>query len=180
MGNLFIVLGIVGLSWTFGPLLLEELRFRFGQEQIMASPSDGYVLTIPSLSIQAPVIEAVDPFNRVAYILALQNGVAQAKGTALPGETGTQYLFAHSSDAPWRISRYNTAFFRLNRIKSGDEIQIDYQGNRYAYRVNEIKTVWPREVKYLKDTTKNQLILQTCTPIGTDLKRLLVFAEPIK
>jgi LPXTG-site transpeptidase (sortase) family protein len=41
------------------------------------------------------------------------------------------------------------------------------------------KTVWPNEVKYLKEDQGDILILQTCTPIGTALQRLLVFAKPI-
>ena len=35
------------------------------------------------------------------------------------------------------------------------------------------------DVSYLIETKKTQLILQTCTPIGTSLKRLLVFADPV-
>lgn len=178
-GNVFLLIGIAGLVWTFGPLLVEELRFRLGTEQNLLSLDSEYRVTIPSLKIQAPVIINIDPFNRKEYTEALTRGVAQAKETALPNEPGTHYLFAHSSDAPWRLSRYNTAFFRLNRIKQGDPIYLDYEGTRHIFVVRETKTVWPSETHYLTDTTLNQLILQTCTPIGTDLQRFLVFADPI-
>lgn len=125
-------------------------------------------------------MEGVNPFNEEEYRKALEKGVAQAKGTALPGEKGTIFLFAHSSDFPWRITRYNVAFFRLPELQKGDKINIFRNGKEYKYKVTDKKTVWPSEVNYLLDTKKTQLILQTCFPIGTSLQRLLVFAKPIK
>lgn len=98
-------------------------------------------------------------------------------GSSPVGSTsGTIYLFAHSSELPWRMTRQNTAFFKLDQLKSGDVIKLIKDGVEYIYFVKEKKTVWPNEVKYLKDLKKDQLILQTCTPIGTSLQRLLVFA----
>jgi len=179
LGNFCLLIGVAGLIFTFYPIIREELSYRFGQPQLLTAPDSGYSITIPSIRVSAPVIAGVDPFNRSEYIKALQQGIAQAQGTALPGQAGTQYLFAHSSDAPWRLSRYNTAFFRLNQVKPGDQILVRYRGNLYTYQVTGQKTVWPNDLSYLKDTAKNQLILQTCTPIGTDWKRLLVFAEPV-
>ena len=105
--------------------------------------------------------------------------MAHAKGTALPNQAGTTFLFAHSSDVPWRITSYNTAFYRLGKIQPGDQITITYEGEDYFYQVRDKKVVWPIEVEFLTKQGKDQLILQTCTPIGTSLKRLLVFAEKV-
>lgn len=135
-------------------------------------------LEIPKINIRASIIENVDPFNQIEYRNALEKGIAQAKGTFLPGEKGTVFLFAHSSDLPWRITRYNVAFFRLPELKNGDIISIFKNGKEYKYKVSAKKTVWPNEVNYLLDAKKDQLILQTCVPIGTALQRLLVFANP--
>jgi LPXTG-site transpeptidase (sortase) family protein len=180
IGTGMMVVAVMGLVWTFYPIVAEEIRYRLGTEQAVIEPiNSGYVLSIPSIRIRAQVIAGVDPFKPKVYLEALQHGVAQASGSALPGQTGTQFLFAHSSEAPWRMTRDNTAFYRLNRVKPGDEIMVSYQGMIYHYRVKELKNVWPNEVSYLVNNRTNQLILQTCTPIGTDWKRLLVFAEPI-
>ncbi|OGV97218.1 hypothetical protein A2W24_04300 [Microgenomates group bacterium RBG_16_45_19] len=176
IGNSLIVLAVMGSLWLIYPFIKEEWRYRFGQTQEV---TNSYRLIIPAIKVQAPVIAGVDPFNQIEYRQALTQGIAQAKGTALPGEMGTQYLFAHSSDNPWQLTRYNTAFYRLPKLKMGDEIDINYQGQTYAYQVREIKTVKPWEVKYLTESQTNQLILQTCTPIGTDWNRLLVFADPV-
>ncbi len=135
-----------------------------------------FYVEIPKINIASQIIPNVDPFIETEYRKALERGIAHAKNTPLPGEKGTSFLFAHSSDSPWRITRYNVAFFRLPELKKGDNIKIVRDGKVYEYRVSDTKTVWPNEVNYLLGNRKDQLILQTCTPIGTSLQRLLVFA----
>lgn len=138
----------------------------------------GYYIQIPKIGALAPIILNVDPWNSQIYRPQLKKGVALAKGTYLPGEKGTSFLFAHSSDFAWELSKYNIVFFRLGELQKGDEINIFKNGKKLKYKVVSKKEVWPSEVEFLKDLSKTQLILQTCTPIGTDLKRLLVFAVP--
>lgn len=138
-----------------------------------------YYLQIPSIHAASPIIENVDPWNKDEYMEKLQLGVAHAKGTSLPGEGGTVYIFAHSSDVPWRLTRYNTAFFKLNQLNEGDEIIVTKNGEEIKYKVSKKITIDPSQTQYLKEDQGNVLILQTCTPIGTDWNRLLVFAEPI-
>ncbi len=176
LGNILIVASLIGLNFIYYPFI-KEFFFppNISQEQRISSD---FSIEIPSQKIFSKVIPNVDPFNESEYIEKLKNGVAQAKGTSMPGEKGTVYMFAHSSDVPWRITRYNTAFFKLEFVKNGDEIIIRKNGLSYIYRVYEKKTVWPSDVKYLKEDQGDVLILQTCTPIGTALQRLLVFAKP--
>jgi LPXTG-site transpeptidase (sortase) family protein len=179
IGNILMVLSIVGLFLVFFPLILDEIYYRTAKTFVDQPISPDFNLRIKSLKLNIPVIENVNPWNRNEYLLALQKGIAHATGSATPNLDGTVYLFSHSSDVPWRITRYNTAFYRLRNIKVGDEILITYRSEDYSYLVSEKKVVWPSEVEYLLNQEKNQLILQTCTPIGTDFKRLLVFAEKI-
>lgn len=139
----------------------------------------GSYLTVSKIKAQAPIIFGVDPFNEGEYKKALKRGVAHAKGTPLPGERGSVFIFAHSSGNPIEIASYNTIFFRLGELEKGDEVEIKKDGKIYRYAVVDKKNVWPNEVRYLTEQTKDQLILQTCWPVGTTLKRLLVFAEAI-
>lgn len=177
LGNTLILVSIIGLGYTFWPIIREEWEFAFGKPTTFTIDNQ-FSLSIPSLKIYAPIIKEVDPFNPKAYTQALTKGIAQAKGTATPDQVGMMYLFAHSSEAPWLMTRQNTAFYRLPKINLGDEIQIRYQAHEYRYRVTEKKIVWPNEINYLQPSPNKQLILQTCYPVGTDFKRLLVFAEP--
>lgn len=138
----------------------------------------GDYITISKIHAQAPLYFNVDPYNETAYKQILKRGVAQAKGTSLPGQKGSMFVFAHSSGNPFEITKYNTIFFKLGDLRKGDEVLIKSNGKVYKYKVFDKKIVSPNSVEYLKQT-KNQLIIQTCWPIGTSLKRLLIFAIPI-
>lgn len=180
IGNLLIFISIVGTCAIYWPVFYAY----FFPRNYTLPPDTTFSISIPSIGAVAPVIPSVDPWNKEEYLTALSHGVAHAKETALPGEEGTMYIFAHSSDAPWRITRYNTIFLHLGRLKHGDPIVISYNGHAYTYTVTRTDIVWPNNIQPLADaqkrpenTSQKQLILQTCTPIGTDLQRLLVYAE---
>ncbi len=177
LGNALMAFSALGLLFIYYPFL-KELFF---PPQITSEirRDTSFSIEIPSIKVFSKVIPNVDPFNEKEYLEKLKEGVAQAEGTSMPGEGGTVYLFAHSSDVPWRITRYNTAFFKLDFVKNNDTIYIRRNGKEFKYRVYGKKTVWPSEVSYLKKPQGNILILQTCTPVGTALQRLLVFAKPI-
>lgn len=176
LGNSLIILSLLGLSYILYPIARIYL---FPPTIKTLQAQKGIFLTIPKIHAQAPIIENVDPWNQSEYLQSLKKGIAHAKGTALPGEKGTIFLFAHSSGSPWEITWYNTIFLRLNELQKGDSIEINKNGKKYLYKVREKKEVWPTEVNYLLQTKKDQLILQTCAPIGTDLKRLLIFSDPV-
>jgi LPXTG-site transpeptidase (sortase) family protein len=177
IGNTLILASIVLFAYIAYPVLVEEWHFRTRQKQPAATISTGFTITIPSLAINSNIIENVNAWNEPEYQRALQDGVAHASGSATPNQNGSMFLFAHSSDVPWRMTRTNTAFFRLPRITLGEQVLVDYQGERYTYEISEIKEVWPHEVEAVTLAQGDQVILQTCTPVGTSLKRLLVFAK---
>ncbi len=142
----------------------------------------GYFINIPKIHAQSVIKINVDPWIEAEYKKALQQGVAHAKDTALPGEHGTTFLFAHSSGVPWELTHTNILFLRLGELQVNDTIIIVHNGNATTYSVYDKKEIWPNEVDYLQNPATGQiqdrkLILQTCTPIGTSLKRLLVFAK---
>jgi len=172
IGNILIIVSLIGFGVTFYPLISAYFPRSYANEQ----SSDGNAISIPKIKANSPIIENVDPFNKLEYDEALKQGVAHAKSTASPGQAGTVFLFAHSSALPWELTRVNAVFLRLGELKNGDIINIVQNGKKYTYEVTDKKVVWPNEVNYLLNTSKTQLILQTCTPIGTSLKRLLIFA----
>jgi LPXTG-site transpeptidase (sortase) family protein len=177
LGNFLLLGGILLFGYIYYPLVL----FYFYPHKIDHElKKEGFVIEIPKIKIEELIIPNVDPFNRSIYDKALKEGIAQAKNTSLPGQGETVFLFAHSSGPPWDQTRHNTVFLKLGKLQKGDTITIYRKGKRFNYLVREKKIVWPNEVNYLLDTKKDQLILQTCTPIGTDLQRLLVFADPIQ
>lgn len=176
LGNFLIILSLGIIFYIYFPVL--SLYF-FPQRIEVQAAKKGLFIEIPKINAAAPIISNVDPWNEEEYRAKLKTGVAHAKGTAIPGEKGTSFLFAHSSDAPWNSTRYNIAFYRLSELEINDEVVVLKNGEKLKYRVVEKKEVWPTEVKYLKESSDYNLILQTCTPIGTSLKRLLIFANSL-
>lgn len=167
--------------------LLNKQRKR--KERITAASTD-FGIVIPKIGANAKIVAEVDPSIEKIYQRALMEGVAHASGTNYPGsselvkgqgQTNKKiYLFAHSTDNWWNINRYNAVFFLLKELEAGDEIDIFYEGRRYVYQTVETKIVEADEVGYLVEPSSEEiLVLQTCWPPGTTLKRLLVIAKPL-
>ena len=176
VGNLLLLSSVLLFFILFYPIISVYL---FPPKVIDIQNLPNNYISVPKIHAQAPLNFNVDPFNETEYQEVLKKGVAHAKNTSLPGEKGSMFIFAHSSGNPIEISNYNTIFLKLGELQKNDEIQIKKDNKIYTYKVTEKKVVWPNEVKYLKEE-KDQLILQTCWPIGTSLKRLLIFASPEK
>src|SRR5260221_6315844 len=82
-GNCLMIISVAGFFYILYPVI----GAYFFPPTINHNLSrHGSFITIPRIHAQAPIITSVDPWNEVAYHLALQRGVAQAKGTALPGQ----------------------------------------------------------------------------------------------
>lgn len=175
LGNILIALSMFGFIYLFYPLFLAYF--------FPTTPPDVssrfFALWIPKIKAAGKIIPDVDPWNAASYKPALRNGIGLAKGFAKPGEKGPIYLFAHSSGQPWEITRYNTVFLRLGELERGDTIVIWRNNKEYTYRVTSKKVVLPTEVGAVKNVKKDILIIQTCTPLGTDWKRLLIYAEEV-
>jgi len=172
LGNTLIVLSFLGFLYISYPVLTAYLFPSPPPTESMKS----FAIWIPKIKAAGEIISEVDPWDKNSYQNALRFGIAHARGFAYPGEKGAIFLFAHSSGPPWEQTRYNSVFLRLGELEKGDSITIWRNGKEYQYTVTTKKVVLPQEVTAVTKVTGNQLIIQTCTPIGTDYKRLLVFA----
>lgn len=204
-GIVLVTMSVIIFLLTFYPVVKEELKYQLlprhtdvvvttreeasKQAQTGGKVSDNIIypvdedfgIVIPKLSANAKVIPDVDWTNEAVYQRALTQGVAQARGTASPGEAGNVFLFAHSGVDFYEAVRYNAQFYLLSKLVPGDEIDLFYHKQKFVYRVSEKKTVSPENVEYLTDDTKEKtLTLMTCTPAGTTFKRLLVIADQVE
>jgi len=144
-------------------------------------------LIIPALKINVPLIDPPrtnlikeDWGNLEKDIQAsLQEGVIRYPGTALPGTGGNVFVTGHSSYYPWDPGRYKDIFAVLHHLNLGDRVMVIYGQKKYEYQVTAKKTVLPSEVEILTQNIANQLTLMTCTPVGTNLKRLIITAQEI-
>ena len=176
LGNFLIISSLLLAFIVYYPVVNTYL---FPKEIKAQEELTGDYITIPKINAQAPLIWSVDPWREEIYQKVLKSGVAHAKGTALPGDGGRSFIFAHSSGNPFEITQYNTVFLKLGELKIGDAIEIKRDGEVYKYSVTQTKIVNPWETQYLMKSETPGIIVQTCWPIGTSLKRLLVFAAPV-
>ncbi|MFN4212671.1 MAG: sortase [Microgenomates group bacterium] len=159
-------------------LLAKTLNIK--QVEYLIPEDPNFSIVIPKIGANAKILPNIDASDEKIYLPALQKGVAQAAGTAFPGEGGHIFLFAHSTDYFWNVGAYNAVFYLLSKLEKGDEVNLFYQGKRYVYRVINKEIIDPSQVQYLtRKTNKEFLTLQTCWPPGTTLKRLLVFATRV-
>ncbi len=135
-------------------------------------------MVVPSIDVSTPIIWNV-PNTSEATLSNLKNGVIHIQGTALPGEKGNVFISGHSSNYPWVKSDFNNVFALLNKVVVGDVIHLKYQQKDYIYKVSEIKIVKPNDSSVMQSTSSSILSLMTCTPVGTNLKRLVVIANQV-
>ena len=187
IGLVLIIGGLLLVGLIYSPVIREEARYRlatvkssFQKNQEIIPVDKEFGLVIPKLDINVKVFPNVDANNPQEYLPLLAKGVAQAKGSQLPGQEGNVFIFAHSSDTPLNATRYNAVFYLLNKMENDDEVFIYYQENKYLYKVREKKILSPAKMgDYLKTLKGKTLTLQTCYPPGTTLKRLLIVTQEI-
>ena len=133
---------------------------------------------IPVVDVKAPITFRVSNTAKETG-LALEKGVIQINGTALPGEKGNIYVTGHSSNYVWAKGSYNSIFALLDKLVVGDMIYVKFNNIVYEYKVFDKKVVIPTDVSVLQQTNDSRLTLVTCWPVGTSLKRLAVLANQI-
>ncbi len=110
---------------------------------------------------------------------ALRDGVVHYPETAFPDEEGNMVVTGHSSYFAWDPGRFKDVFALLHDVQIGDKIYVYHEQDRYEFEVYETKVVLPTQVDILTQEGEDRLTLITCTPVGTNLKRLIVLARPV-
>ena len=193
---------VIGLIFTYAPIIKEEALYAlkgpqkanlvsFG-ELIQADPAKKvqeearaygvgayFSVVIPKIGAKSDVIANVDAGRPQEYLAALEEGVAHAKGTYFPGQGETIFLFAHSTDSPISVARYNAVFYLLRKLEPGDTIIVFFADKKYVYEVSEKVVTSANDTSWLTTDGEEKLILQTCDPPGTTFRRLLIVAKPI-
>lgn len=138
-----------------------------------------FSIYVPKINAKASIVPNVDSGNYKEYTNALQKGVAHAAGTNFPGQGKLIYLFSHSTSSALTFAKYNAIFFLLKKVEKGDKINIFYLGENYEYIVQEKLIVEASDNSWLVDKNMGEyLVLQTCDPPGTSIRRLVVIAKP--
>lgn len=154
---------------------VDDLASFFNEQGAVTQESK---VIIPKINVDAPIVNIKD-YSNESIMEGIKNGVGHYPGTALPGRIGNTFLTGHSSYYWWSEGKYNQVFGLLHKLEAGDLVYIYYQGGKYVYQVTDKTIVLPQDVHVLDPTETPTLTLMTCTPIGTNLKRLIVHAKLI-
>ncbi len=141
-------------------------------------------LIIPKINVEAPVVYGVDPLDNKEVEDKLRQGTVHypiGNAASVPGQNGATTILGHSSMDVFDDGQYKFVFVQLNKLNIGDNFYINYQGTRYTYSITKKEIIDPREIAKVTPTDPNKpsVILITCDPPGTALKRLLVFADQV-
>jgi sortase A len=140
-------------------------------------------LIVPKISVDVPIIWNANAASEDSLNAAMDKGVAWFNiqgASAKPGEKGNFALSGHSSNDWLDQGNYKFIFARLEQLNEGDTIYVNYNSTRYVYTVSKKQVVKPTDVSALAvGTDKPRITLITCTPLGTALNRLLVFADQV-
>lgn len=122
-------------------------------------------ISIPAISSSQLLLEGSDSQH-------LRWGAGHVQGTAMPGETGNCSIAGH------RNYTFGSYFSRLDELKTGDVINIEYGKSAFTYVVTESFVVTPDDISVLQSTDDSHIItLITCHPKGSNTQRLIVRGE---
>jgi sortase A len=120
---------------------------------------------IASIGLTYTVVQGVG-------VADLKKGPGHFPETPMPGQYGNAAIAGHRTT-------YGHPFYKLDKVKVGDLIEVDTLVGKYTYAVTGSRVVSPAqyaEVIPTVDHTKATLTLATCTPAYTARQRLIVFA----
>lgn len=70
-------------------------------------------------------------------------------------------------------------FYNIDKLKTGDELVVDYDGKRYIYEISKIFSVTPDAIEIENRTDEPQLTLYSCTLGGSADGREVIVAKPL-
>lgn len=194
VGKGLIFFGCALLLYLFLPIGLIELRYALEKREEPAvaqvQPDENirreaaahgvnsyFSVFVPRIDARATITPNV---SLTDFQSALSHGVAHAAGTYFPGQGKTIFLFAHSTDSPLNFTRYNAVFYLLYKLEPRDRIVLYFLDKKYVYEIQSKVIAGSADTSWLtKDFGTEAVILQTCDPPGTTLRRLLVIATRV-
>lgn len=132
---------------------------------------EGYRIQLPRLGIDLPIDEG-DIKRDIEDQRTPLNYAFHLPGTALPGQQGNTYLYAHARRA---------MFLSLWNAQPGDQVFVSAPDGRVlAYFVRAVlPRVAPADVSSAEPTTAERLTLQTSTGPKPSDPRFVVIALPV-
>ncbi len=168
------------------PLPAGESAWSEPTDEELEAASETRRYELPSGAIMGLTVRAMGIYNAPVFDStsrwALNSGVAHEPETPLPWSQTSEknvYLAGHRMGYSGTWSRM--IFYHLDKLGDGDEILLrDRDGGEYEYRVIDSFEADPSDTWVMGSVRGRDLLtLQTCTPIPSFDKRLIIRAERI-
>lgn len=108
---------------------------------------------------------------------ALLSGAVRYPGTARLGEKATMFLFGHQSYLPVVKNKAFKAFNDLQKLQTGDTIEVYSGTSVYEYQVEEVSLVDASQALIPLVQDEQILMLSTCNSFGDPGERYVVKAR---
>jgi len=167
------------------PVVEEEWPMPTQEQVEVASEPRHY--NLPDGAVMGLTVEALGIYDVPVYDSAskwaMDNGISHIPETSLPWSNAPQrnvYLAGHRIGWPGTWS--HLVFYHLDQLGAGDRILLrDRQGHRYEYEVTETFITDPTDSWVMGQVRGRDIVtLQTCTPIPTFEKRIIVRADRVE
>jgi sortase A len=122
-------------------------------------------IRIPHIHASYVVVEGTDEAS-------LKKGPGHYPDTPLPGMPGTVGVAGHRTT-------YLAPFNRLDKLRKGDEVQLQMPYATVVYRVEGTRIVPPTALWVTKRVGHNRLVMTACHPKYSAAKRIAVFARQV-
>ena len=129
----------------------------------------GNYLVIPKIGVHVEIVEGEDASS-------LAQGAWRLPGTSTPDRGGNTVVAAHR----FRYAPpYEATFYYLDKLETGDEFSVFWEGKEYRYQVVDSHIVAPTNLDILNDTPTSTFTMVTCSPLFSTSERLIVSGELI-
>jgi sortase A len=123
-------------------------------------------LRLPALGRSYVVVEGTD-------LETLRKGPGHYPKTPLPGQGGTIGVAGHRTT-------YGAPFRTVDKLKRGDQLQMEMPYGRFTYRVDKVQIVSP-DATWITDKRRSEtLVLSACHPLYSAAKRIVVFSTLVR
>jgi sortase A len=123
-------------------------------------------LRIPRIDHSSVVVEGTDLDD-------LRSGPGHYPKTPLPGEGGTVAVAGHRTT-------YGAPFRKVDKLKAGDQLEMDMPYGKFNYRVDRVQIVGPDATWITRKRDKESLVLSACHPLYSAAKRIVVFSTLVR
>lgn len=132
---------------------------------------------MPQINVDVPIVEVA---SNETELQALDKGaIHRAPENGNPKDGGNYVIAAHRFTLGYTPAqtRAKSPFYHIDQMKAGDQVYVDYDGVRYAYKIFKKETVPATEVSIENRTTQPQLTVYSCGLSGSRDGRDVLFAS---